>query len=81
MLCYAEIHMNVYEVVGFVMDTVGKLMVAYTSLMVHHRFTHEHKIDELVFRAMRREQYYGFIGIAMIIVGSSLEIAAKLGVL
>ena len=71
--------MSIYEAVGFVMDTAGKVMVAYTSLMVHHRVTHEHRIDELVFRAMKREQFYGFIGIAMIIIGSGLEIMARLG--
>jgi len=72
--------MSIYETVGFGLDTLGKLMVAYTTLMVHHRVTHEHKIDELVFRAMKREQFYGFIGIVMILVGSSLEMMAKLDV-
>jgi hypothetical protein len=34
------------EFFGFTMDVIGKIMIAYTAIMVHHRFRKEHKIDE-----------------------------------
>jgi len=67
------------EIAGFLIDTMGKLLVAYTSIMVHHRFLHEHKIDNAVFKIMRKEQYMGFAGIILILVGSSLELTGKIG--
>jgi hypothetical protein len=70
--------MNVLVISGFVMDTFGVLIIAYMSLRVHHRFTHEHKVDEVVFRAMKREQRYGFIGMALIIIGSLMQLVTML---
>lgn len=66
------------EFLGFALDVIGKVMVAYTAIAVHHRFWKEHKIDEFVFRAMKREQIIGVAGIIFIIVGFILQIPAKL---
>lgn len=67
-------------IIGFILDTCGKLLVAYTTLMVHYRFRHEHSIDEAVFGEMKREHVLGMVGIGLIIVGASMELAAMLGV-
>ena len=69
--------MNI-EFVGFTLDVVGKVMVAFTAIMVHYRFRKEHKIDERVFRSMRREQLLGIIGILLIILGFLLQVPFKL---
>lgn len=37
-------------------------MVAYTALAVHMRARKEHKIDDTVFRAMKRESAIGIAG-------------------
>ena len=66
------------EFVGFSIDVVGKVMVAFTAIMVHHRFRKEHKIDERVFRSMKREQLLGIIGIFFIILGFLLQVPSKL---
>ena len=66
------------EFVGFTIDVVGKVMVAFTAIMVHHRFRKEHKIDERVFRSMKREQLLGIIGISFIILGFLLQVPSKL---
>lgn len=68
-------------VIGFILDTLGKLLVAYTSLMVHHRFRNEHRVDEEVFSVMRKEQVYGMAGIGLIILGASMELSAMLGLI
>ena len=64
--------------IGETLDVVGKIMIAFTVLMVHHRFRKEHKIDEKVFKAMRREQVIGLLGIALIIIGYFLRLPSFL---
>ena len=66
------------EFIGFILDVVGKVMVAFTAIMVHRRFRKEHKVDERIFRAMRREQLFGIIGITFIILGFLLQVPGKL---
>ncbi|MCH7551950.1 hypothetical protein IIB49_00955 [Patescibacteria group bacterium] len=69
--------MNI-EFIGFTLDVLGKVMVAFTAIMVHYRFRKEHRIDERVFRSMRREQLLGIIGILLIILGFLLQVPFKL---
>lgn len=66
------------EVLGFTLDVIGKVMVAFTALMVHYRFRKEHKVDERIFKSMRREQVLAIIGILLIIIGYFLQIPSKL---
>lgn len=65
------------EFIGFTLDIIGKVMVAFTAIMVHHRFLQEYKIDKKVFRSMRREQVIGVIGIILIIAGYVLQLPSK----
>jgi len=60
------------------LDVVGKIMIAYTAIRVHHRFWKEHKVDEKVFSEMQRERLIGIFGIALIIIGYFLELFSKL---
>ncbi len=69
--------MNI-ELLGFTLDVIGKIMVAYAAIKVHHRFWKEHKVDEFVFKAMKREQIIGITGIILIIIGFLLQIPSKL---
>ena len=69
--------MNI-EFIGLTLDFLGKILVAFTAIMVHHRFRKEHKVDERIFKAMRREQLLGIIGIGAIILGFILQIPGKL---
>lgn len=61
------------QLIGRSLDMLGKLMVAFTAIMVHHRFLEEHKVDNKVFSTMKREQLIGVIGIGMMIIGFVLE--------
>lgn len=65
------------EFIGFTLDVVGKIMVAFTAIMVHHRFLGEHRVDEKVFKSMRREQVVGILGIVLIIVGYAMQALTK----
>jgi hypothetical protein len=64
------------ELAGFILDAAGKIMVSYTVIRVHFRVWKEHQIDEKVFTAMKREQLVGIIGIALIIIGSAMQLPA-----
>lgn len=57
------------EIIGLTLDTLGKLFIAYAALRVHHRVLNEHKIDKVVFKTMRREQFFGWMGAALVIIG------------
>ena len=63
--------------VGFVFDMAGKIMIAFTAVMVHHRFWKEHKVDERVFSAMKRERLIGIWGIVLILIGFFLQLPSK----
>lgn len=67
------------EFLGFTLDLIGKVLVAYTAIRVHYRFWKEHRIDAEVFKVMKREQLVGFIGIVLIVLGYLLQIPSKLG--
>lgn len=66
------------EFIGFTLDVIGKIMVAYTAIAVHRRVWKEHRIDGKVFREMRREQIIGALGIILIIAGYILQTPSKL---
>lgn len=66
------------ELLGFILDVIGKIMVAYTAIAVHRRVWKEHKIDKIVFAAMRNEQIIGVAGIILIIIGFFLQLPTKL---
>ncbi|MDP2734690.1 MAG: hypothetical protein Q8P12_00625 [bacterium] len=69
--------MNI-EFLGFSLDVLGKIMIAFTALMVNYRFLKEHKVDERVFREMRREQVIGITGVGLIVLGYFLQAPFKL---
>ena len=62
------------QLIGHTLDLFGKVLVSYTVIAVHYRFRKEHKVDEAVFKQMRKEQILGIIGIVLIIAGYILEI-------
>ncbi len=66
------------EVFALTLDIIGKVMVAYTALAVHHRVRKEQKIDASVFRAMRWEKTSGIAGIVLMILGYIAHLSIKL---
>lgn len=66
------------ELLGFILDVIGKVLVAYTAIAVHRRVWKEHKIDEAVFGTMKWEQIIGIAGIILIVIGFLLQIPSKI---
>lgn len=65
--------MNLFNI-GLTLDTLGKVMLGITVLMVHWHVLREHKIDADVLRSMRREQILGASGILLIVAGYILQL-------
>ncbi len=59
---------------GITLSTVGKLILGIAVLRVHVYILREHKIDNVVLRALKREQYVTIFGLLLIVVGYFLEI-------
>ena len=66
-------YMNM-ELIVETLDIIGKVIIAYTALAVHHRFRKEHKVDEEVFHAMRKEHILGLSGIFLIVLSYVLRV-------
>lgn len=67
----------ILNVIGFSLDIMGKVIIAYTAIAVHHRFRHEHKVDDAVFKIMKKEHTYALLGIALMIIGYLLQLPHK----
>ncbi len=66
------------EFIGFTLEIIGKVMIGFTAIAVHHRFLMEHKVDRAVFKTMKREQIVGVLGIILIVIGYILQAPGKL---
>lgn len=60
--------------IGLTLDTLGKVLLGITVLMVHRNIMKEHKIDVDVLRAMRREQALAVLAILLIVGGYILQL-------
>ncbi len=65
--------MNLFTI-GLVLDTTGKILIGLAVLMVHRHVFKEHKIDQNVMRAIRKEWIVTLIGILLIIAGTILQL-------
>jgi len=66
------------ELIGFTIETLGTIMIAYTVISVHHKVWKERKIDEQFFSAMKTEQIITVIGVIFIVLGYFLQLSAKI---
>jgi len=62
------------ELLSVTLETIGTLLIAFAALRVHHRFLNEHRVDDRVFRAMRRERVVGIIGVVFVVSGYIVQI-------
>ncbi len=59
---------------GITLGTVGKLILGIAVLRVHVYILREHKIDQVVLNALKREQYVTLFGLLLIVAGYLCEI-------
>lgn len=60
--------LHLLEIIALTLDLVGKILIAITAIMVHHRVKEEMKIDKAVLKQMKLEQNLGIVGIALIVI-------------
>lgn len=64
--------------IGDVLTLVGEIIIAYAVIAVHDRMREEHKIDEQVYKTMRRERQFMILGIVLLFAGFSLRIIERI---
>lgn len=71
----------ILEQVAATMDVVGKVMVSYAVIKVHHRMLKEHQMDEAVYREIKTEQKMGFVSIGLMVGAYLLKLLVQAGLL
>jgi len=69
--------MNTHLVISF-LQTLGTLSIAVAALRVHHRVLTEEKIDRHTFMVMRTEQFFGYFGMACMMIAFLLDVYSSL---
>lgn len=59
---------------GLTLGTIGKLILGIAVLRVHINIIKEHRIDNLVLTAMKKEQWVTLTGLALIVIGYICEV-------
>lgn len=59
---------------GITLGTVGKLVLGIAVLRVHVYIIREHSIDDVVLKALKREQIVTLFGLCLIVLGYVFEI-------
>jgi uncharacterized membrane protein len=65
------------QYIGYTLQTLGEIFIAFTVLKVHERVLKEHRIDDSVFKVIKLEQLIGVFGIIFIVLGYVLTITAE----
>ena len=63
-----------FLLLGITLGTIGKLVIGIAVLRVHIYILREHKIDTVVLKALKREQYITIFGLFLIVLGFLCEI-------
>ncbi|MBX2866846.1 hypothetical protein KTR10_02750 [Candidatus Kaiserbacteria bacterium] len=67
--------------IGLTIGVLGKIMLGIAVLRVHLGILHEHHIDNVVLRSIKREQTVTLIGLLLIVVGYLFEMFFYTGTL
>ena len=67
--------------IGLTLGVLGKLLLGIAVLRVHLGILHEHDIDNVVLRSIKREQVITLIGLLLIVVGYLFEMFFYTGTL
>jgi len=59
---------------GLTFGTVGKIVLGVAVLRVHIRILEEHRIDNVVLKAIKREHWVTMAGLLFIVIGYVFEV-------
>jgi len=67
--------------IGLTVGTFGKILLGVAVLRVHLGILHEHHIDNVVLRSIKREQVLTLVGLLLIVMGYLFEMFFYTGTL
>ncbi len=67
-----------HNIIGFVLTTMGEVLLGAMVLIIHWHILKEHKIDADVLKQMKQEQFLGAFAIASIVIGFFLQVFYKI---
>lgn len=62
---------------GTLLTGVGTIAIGWMALTVHRVVGEDRTIDRRVVQLMRRERMIGYTGLALILIGTILQLAAR----
>lgn len=62
---------------GFLVTTVGELIIGYSILRVHTSLETEKHVDKKVLTEVRKEKIWTLIGMTLIIIGFFIQVASE----
>lgn len=62
---------------GFLVTTVGELIIGYSILRVHTSLETEKHVDKKVLDEVKKEKIWTLIGMALIIIGFFIQVASE----
>ena len=67
-----------YNAIGFVLTTIGEILLGTMVLIIHWHILKEHRIDADVLKQMKQEQLLGVLAIISIVIGFLLQVLYKI---
>ncbi|MFC1788252.1 hypothetical protein ACFLZY_03480 [Patescibacteria group bacterium] len=63
-----------FSFIGFTLDVIGKLLIAFVTLRIHIKHFQKHRVDK---REIQIDVWMSTIGIALIMVGYLLRVPSE----
>lgn len=67
-----------YNAIGFILTTMGEILLGAMVLIIHWHILKEHRIDADVLKQMKQEQFLGVFAITSIVIGFFLQVFYKI---
>jgi hypothetical protein len=65
------------SIIGFSIDVIGKLLIAYAVIRIHSKVSQEHKIDRKVLMTIKQERMLTYAGVLLIVSGYLMQLPHK----
>lgn len=72
------VNIELLALLGFISETAGGILIAWSVFSVHNLVGKEMKLDVHSFKKIKMEKRYSLIGLALIALGFLLQLPVKL---
>ena len=60
---------DLFEILAFTLDFVGKILIVYAAIKVHDKVQHEHKLDNKVYDEIKVEKKLALLSASLMFIG------------